>query len=63
MIKTLTQLRSAFWSAHPEIKDQYRVTYRQNQYCAYIRILWCDFVDSMSRDNQITEKLAQRATL
>ena len=27
------------------------------------RVAWCDYVDAMSRDNQISQELAQRATL
>ena len=63
MIKTLTELREYFWALHPEFADKYRKTYRQNQYSCDIRTAWVFFVDHMERDQQINEKLAQRATL
>lgn len=35
----------------------------QNDYPADIRMAWCDFVDSMQRDGNISMALAERATL
>ena len=62
-MKTLTQLRTSFWQAHPEHKESFRKTYRQNQYNATIRTAWVDYVDNLARDGIISEKLANRATL
>ncbi len=62
-MKTVSQVRNAFWEAHPQFKSQYRKTYRQNQYNTDIRCAFVDFVDYLQKDNQITEKLAYRVTL
>ena len=62
-MKTLTQLRTSFWQAHPELAESFRKTYRQNQYNATIRTTWCDYVDMLERNSLISEKLANRATL
>lgn len=62
-MKTLTQLRTSFWQAHPEHTGSFRKTYRQNQYNATIRTAFVDYVDSLARDGIISEKLSNRATL
>lgn len=59
----LLELRHSFWLDHPEYKKDYRVSYRQNQYSADIRLAWCDYVEFMRSSDLITEKMAQRATL
>jgi len=61
MITTQRELRTAFWLEFPEFK---RVRgWTQNQYPAEVRQTWCDYVDTMQRNGQISEALAQRATL
>jgi hypothetical protein len=62
-MKTITEVRRAFWEAHPKFKSEYRKSKRQNQYNATIRTSFVDFVDSIARDGQITQRLASRATL
>lgn len=61
MIKTLTELRAAFWEAHPAFKRKGRT--KQNDYPADVRMAWCDYVEHMVRNGDIPENLAQRATL
>ncbi len=64
MITTQSALRAAFWAQTPgPIRDVYRVTYRQNDYSATVRCMWCDFVEHMHRSGEITDALANRATL
>lgn len=64
-MNTITQIRESFW--HSEFSEpfqsEYRKTYRQNQYRTDIRCAFVDYVDALSRDGQITEKLANRVTL
>lgn len=60
-IKTLTALRAAFWEAHPQFKRKGRT--RQNDYPINVRMAWCDYVEHMVRNGDISENLAQRATL
>lgn len=63
IMKTIAEVRKAFWDAHPEFKSEYRVSYRQNRYKADIRMSFIDFVDSLRTSNIISEKLANRVTL
>jgi hypothetical protein len=60
---TQTQVRESFWASFPELADQYRKTYRQNQYNATIRTAFVSYVDNLERGGEITEKLAFRVTL
>lgn len=62
-ITTQKALRDAFWAQAGMMADFYRVSYRQNDYSATVRCTWCDFVDQMHRDGQISDKLAKRVTL
>jgi hypothetical protein len=62
-MKTVNQVRAAFWEAHPQFKADYRKTYRQNQYNATIRTHFVDYVDHLRRNGDITESLAHRVTL
>ena len=59
-MKTLGELRQAFWNAHHFVR---RHGWTQNQYSADVRMAWCDFVEHCVRSGQISESLAQRATL
>ena len=65
--RTVTELRELFWQylreCAPELADCYRKTYRQNRYSATIRCYWVDFIDAEQRRGNITEALADRATL
>jgi len=62
-IKTVTQLRASFWDAHPDLKQFYRKTWKQNRYHCDIRVSWVMYVDSMQKDGLISSQLANRATL
>jgi hypothetical protein len=60
-ITTQKALRAAFWRDYPRLP---RVPGRtQNDYSAGIRILWCQYIDDKEKDGEISEALAQRATL
>jgi hypothetical protein len=64
---TQKQIRAAFWTAHPHFEEQARAagifSKRQNHHCATVRCAFSDFVDSLARDGQISEALANRTTL
>ncbi len=62
-MKTINEVRRLFWEWHPEFKNDYRKTWRQNQYKADIRVSFVDFVDMLRKDNTISESLANRVTL
>ena len=61
--KTITEIRNAFWDINPEFQPERRSRKRQNDYRTDIRCSFVDFVDSLQRDGQISEKLAYRVTL
>ena len=61
--KTVSEVRTAFWSTFPQFQKEYRKTWRQNQYKCDIRCSFVDFVDGLQKDREITEKLANRVTL
>lgn len=67
MITNQKALRAAFWAAYPDFEFQAReagiFSKSQNHHCATVRCTWVDFVDSMAKNNQISQKLAHRATL
>jgi len=63
MIKTLSALRVSFWENHPQFASDFRVKKRQNDYKCDIRCSWVDYVDSLSQDGIISEKLRNNATL
>jgi hypothetical protein len=58
---TQKQLRAAFWKYHPGFTRRGRT--KQNDYNATIRTTWVDFLDCMRRNGEISEALANRATL
>lgn len=62
-MKTVTQVRKAFWEAHPQFANDYCKTYTQNRYKTDIRCAFVDFVDYLQKDGQISENLASRVTL
>ena len=61
-------LRRAFWEAHADNRNvtRRRITnYSGNgkMHNTDTRVAWCDWLDAMSKDGQISQELAQRATL
>jgi hypothetical protein len=64
---TQKQIRTAFWAVNPSFDYQTRQagirSKPQNCQCATVRCAFADFVDSLSRSNQISLSLANRATL
>lgn len=63
MLKTITEVRQSFWNNHSQFANEYRKTWRQNQYNVDIRCAFVEYVDLLHRDGQISDKLAQRVTL
>ena len=59
MMTSQAQIRDAFWKAHP---DADRKRY-QGDYCTDTRCAFVDFIDFLHRDYQISDALANRATL
>lgn len=65
---TQAQIRAAFWES---IRDHYpraselvwKRQSRSNDFRTDVRVAFCDFIESLSRNNQISAALASRATL
>ncbi len=66
---TQNEVRAAFWAAHPRAQRRYvngktrPVIAPQNEQPTDTRVAFCEFVDSLQRNGEITEALASRATL
>jgi hypothetical protein len=70
MMTTQKQIRAAFWAAHPTAnrkryptRDWTREDKTARDYCTDTRCAFVDFLDSLHRDGQISDALANRATL
>jgi hypothetical protein len=70
MMTNQTQIRAAFWQAFPELpRRRYRYSWSQSDKTAELvypidtRCAFVDFLDSLHRSGEITEALANRATL
>jgi hypothetical protein len=64
MMTTQKQIRAAFWEmleSSPDYVPQFRRS--QNACPADTRMAFCDYVESLARNGEISEALAQRATL
>ena len=59
MITTQAELRCEFWRQHPNL-DRKKV---KGDYKTDTRVAFCDFIEHMVRSGQISDALAQRATL
>lgn len=64
---TQKQIRKAFWQSHPDLETQALMwgikTAPHNRHNATTRTAFVDFLDSLAKAGEITEKLAFRATL
>ena len=63
MMKTISEVRLAFWRDHPEFKEYFRKGKRQNDYNTDIRVTFVDWVDYIHRNGEISDKLARTVTL
>lgn len=64
-IKNQKELRRLFWETFPDLDRKKITDYsgRGTMYRTDTRCAWVDWIDSLSRDNQISQRLAQTATL
>ena len=62
-MKTISEVRAAFWAENPQYTGDYRVTYRQNDYHCDIRCAFVDWLDHVHRAGIISDSLADRVTL
>ena len=70
MFTTQKQIRDAFWQAFPDLpRRRYRYSLRRDDKAAPLvypvdtRCAFVDFLDALHRDGQVSDALANRATL
>lgn len=70
MMTNQKQIRAAFWDAHPNApRRRYRYSWNPKDKTAELvypidtRCAFVDFVDALHREGQISDALADRATL
>ena len=64
-ITTQRELRRQFWKAFPNLSRRKIKHYSGygTMYRADTRVAWCDWIDALSKSGEISEALADRATL
>ena len=60
LITNQKELRKAFWEDNPQCA---RGRLRSGDYVADTRMAWVDWIDGLCRQRNISDALAQRATL
>lgn len=65
MITTQKELRKLFWQEHEGLPRKKITDYAGTgkMYPTDTRVAWCDWLDAMQKNNQISQELAERATL
>jgi len=64
-MKNLTkkQIREMFWNEHPQFKNDFRKTYKQNDYTTDIRVSFTDFTWNLYQNGKITQKQLDNTSL
>ena len=64
-ITTQRELRRLFWATFPDLPRRRITSYSGNgkMYPTDTRVTWCDWIDSLSKSGEISQALANRATL
>lgn len=65
MITTQRELRAEFWRQHPRANRKKIKNYSGTgwMYHTDTRVMFCDWLDHMCRSGEVSEALAERATL
>jgi len=65
MFTNQKQIRAAFWETFPDLPRRQITDYSGTgkMYQTETRCAFCDFLDALHRDGQISDALASRATL
>lgn len=64
-ITTQRELRRQFWQAFPNLSRHKLGGHfgPDATYCCETRTAWCDWIDALAKSGEISEALADRATL
>jgi hypothetical protein len=59
------QVRAAFWRDNPNAQRRKITDYsgKGKMYCTDTRVLFCDWLDALQRNGEISPELVQRVTL
>jgi len=60
---TQSQVRAAFWEAHPNASRERVKGFEPRVYVCDTRCAFVDFVDALHRNGDISDELADRVTL
>ena len=62
-LMTMKQVRDLFFETFGEFKRERRAKKSHNDYSIDCRVAFCDFVDSLAKDGEISAKTAFNITL
>ena len=60
---TFKQVRDLFFNEFPQFRHERRYRKPQDEYSTDCRVYWCDFVEFLRRNGDITTKQAERIVL
>jgi hypothetical protein len=60
---TFKEVRDLFFEEHPQFKAERKYRKEQNEFSTDCRCYFCDFVEHLRRNEQITETQANKITL
>jgi len=65
MITSIRELRRMFWAENPNLPKRKIIDYsgKGKMHQTDTRCAWADWIDFMQKDGQISEDMANRATL
>lgn len=66
MITNQKELRKRFWQEHPQLAHLHKRTVKYGDHKDYptdVRVSFCDWLDALSKNGEVSRALAYRATL
>ncbi len=67
MITNQKELRREFWASFPALETEARrrrtLSKGQNAQTCDARVMFCDWLDGLSKSGHVSDRLAERATL
>jgi hypothetical protein len=64
---THNEIRQQFWAQMEELEpwafDEYKKSKKHNDYSTTVRVIFCDYIDYLFKDGQITSAQKNRITL
>ena len=64
-ITTQKALRKEFWATFPDLPRKKITDYsgKGKMYCTDVRVTFCDWLDALSKNGDVSQELVERATL